>query len=283
VLGIDVGFSERRRTTCFCLFRWEPTAAFLTFRRTTADADKRRAALISLLGADRKVEAVAVDGPLGPGLCRLTHYRSAEALLSQGKMQKRGKPGQTSSPTGQLLHHHATVLATLALEVADVAPASHVDPIHDRRIVEAFPNAFLAALLDNSAFTELERNASDVFWRDLSGSGALVRLCDRLLPGREIKPRLDLVADHDERAGTVCALTAMAVVRGSYVAIGDPLCGDIILPPTSAWGKGATKEPWLRQALEMATVRLRTNPGHRYGFEKTRVHFCEGDTELNRA
>jgi hypothetical protein len=138
VLGIDVGFSEKRRTTCFCLLRWEHDVACLMFRSTTSDPTKRRAALDDLLSHNRQVDAVAVDGPLGPSLCALTEYRSAEALLSQGTMQKRGKPGQTSSPTGQLLHQHATALAGLALELCDVADAAHLEPIHPKRVVEPF-------------------------------------------------------------------------------------------------------------------------------------------------
>lgn len=271
VLGIDVGFSTRSRTTCFCLLRWDADTARFEFRRTTSDAQERRVALAGLLQANRKVEAVAVDGPLGPGLAGLTEYRSAEAFLSQGRMQKRGKPGQTSSPIGQSLHLHATDLATLVLDLADVSDASHAEAIHGKRIVEAFPNTFLAAMIDDSAFTALARNASDVFWQRLIGTGGLKGLSDKLLPNRAVSPRFDLIAHHDERAGVVCALTALAVMHGCYVAVGDPLCGDIILPPLTAWGADEVGERWLRSVLDSAEGRIRRSRKPKRGFAVARV------------
>ena len=270
-----MGFSEKRRTTCFCLLQWKPDVAHITFMRTTSDAGKRRAALIELLGSDRRVEAVAIDGPLGPSLCALTEYRSAEALLSQGAMQKRGKPGQTSSPTGQLLHRHASALAGLALELADVADATHTEAIHPKRLVEAFPNAFLAAMMDEGHFIDLARNASDVFWRRLLESGALEALFERLLPHRRAIPELRHVTDHEERAGIVCVLTALSVARSSFVSVGDPLCGDIILPPLAAWGAGPSGEPWLRSILDNAAARVRALGRTRRGFREVRLHYCE--------
>src|SRR3712207_6344820 len=95
VLGIDVGFSDTRRTTCFCLLSWTRESAEFGFRKTTASEHARRSALVSLCGHNENhVLAVAVDGPLAMGLTHVSHYRAAEALLSQGIMQKRGKPGQ---------------------------------------------------------------------------------------------------------------------------------------------------------------------------------------------
>jgi len=216
---------------------------------------------------------VAVDGPLGPGLCVLSQYRAAEALLSQGAMQKRGKPGQTSSPTGQLLHQHATSLAALALELGEVADSSHSEPIHSKCVVEAFPNAFLAALMDEEEFSTLSRNASDVYWSRLCNSGALTELIDEMLPGRTVAPTVHEVSDHEERAGTICALTALSVVRGSYVAVGDPVCGDIILPPLDFWGKAATGERWLQVMLDGAAARIAKVHPDRRGFREVRLHY----------
>jgi hypothetical protein len=69
-------------------------------RTKTNDADRRRA-LDDLLAGELSALTVALDGPLTRGLKLVRHYRSADALLSQGVFQTRGKPGQTSSPTGQ--------------------------------------------------------------------------------------------------------------------------------------------------------------------------------------
>jgi hypothetical protein len=275
VLGIDVGFSERRRTTCFCLLRWTRDAATLSFRSTTSDPEKRRLALSQLLQDDPKLDGVAVDGPLGPGLCVLREYRAAEALLSQGTMQKRGKPGQTSSPTGQLLHQHATALAALALEVGEVADSSDGEPIHSKCVVEAFPNAFLAALMNEGEFSTLARNASDVYWSRLTSSGALTGLITEMLPGRVVAPTPQELNDHEERAGAICALTALSVVGGSYVAVGDPVCGDIVLPPLDFWGKAATGERWLEVMLEGAAARLARLHPSRQGFREVRVRYSD--------
>ncbi len=271
VLGIDVGFSEARRTTCFCLLEWDATAARMTFRSTTADPVRRRAALTELTKAKGEIAAVAVDGPLGSQLCSLVQYRAAEALLSQGLMQKRGKPGQTSSPTGQKLHQHATALATMALEVCDVAESCHSQAIHHKAVVEAFPNAFLAALMAEADFGVLSRNASDVFWNRLCVSGGLAGLWHELLGNRTLLPRFEEVIDHEERAGVVCALTALCVARGAYAAVGDPTCGDIILPPVTHWGKTSDGEPWLLRLLEEGAERLRGQPERYLGFRGARV------------
>ena len=118
VLGIDVGFSERRDTTCLCLFEWSEALVKLRFKKVGTCADARSAALISLIQNPIHLAAVAIDGPLTRGLRIVPHYRSAEALLSRGVFQKRGKPGQTSSPTGQTLHWHATQLANIVLSEA---------------------------------------------------------------------------------------------------------------------------------------------------------------------
>ena len=194
-------------------------------------------------------------------------------------MQKRGKPGQTSSPTGQALHKHATELAVLALELAHVSDAGHSEPIHPKRVVEAFPNAFLAAMLDDSAFTALARNASDVFWKHLIATGALQGLCDTLLPHRTTSPGLEHVTNHEERAGVVCALTALVVLGGSYVAVGDRFCGDIILPPQTAWGVNAVGQPWLCAVLDAAGSRIRCSRRPKPGFDVARVLSCEMDTK----
>ncbi len=272
VVGIDVGFSPTRRTTCFCLLSWDAQTARFAFDATTADEHARRRALSGLLREDRGVMAVGVDGPLAPGLALVRHYRSAEALLSQGAMQKRGKPGQTSSPTGQRLHEHATRLVTLALEEAQIDPATHDDPIHEQRIVEAFPNAFLAALVGEPRIPALQRNTSDVFWQlALTEPMGLHGLLQLLLPGRSPYPRLEDVVDQEQRAGVICALTALCVARGSYTAVGDPVAGDIILPPMAVWGHSAQNSPWLRRELDAALERVRAARNGQPGFALSRV------------
>jgi hypothetical protein len=145
------------------------------------------------------------------------------------------------------------------LATASIAASSHWEPIHPKRIVEAFPNLFLAAMVDEAALPKLSRDASDRYWELVVGrSRRLEALISGLLPGRRLITNLSLCSNHEDRAGIVCSVTALATATGSHVAVGDPADGDIILPPTDAWGvelQGARSwlEPILRQ--NVATVR----------------------------
>lgn len=209
---------------------------------------------------------VGVDGPLARDLMHVQHYRAAEAILSRGKLQKRGKPGQTSSPTGQQLHLHATDLARLAIQEAVVAEAAHADAIHPLRIVEAFPNAFLLALLEESRIPRLNRDASDRFWPIAAEPfEGLDRVFQLLLPGRQVQPAPGLLTDHEERAALVCALTALSVVADTFVAVGDPVYGDIVLPGISVWGDSGSRS-WLLAEVEANALKMRRQnpptPGH---------------------
>jgi hypothetical protein len=109
VLGIDVGFSAKKRTTCFCLLAWDQSTVTVDFRITGSETTERARTIAELCNC-RELAAVALDGPLVHDLELVKHYRVAEAILSRGVLQKRGKPGQTSAPTGQQLHSHATSL-----------------------------------------------------------------------------------------------------------------------------------------------------------------------------
>ena len=212
VLGIDVGWSPRKKTTCICLLAWDISTARLTFRLVGADGVERRTAVRDLARECGELAAVAIDGPLTSGLRSIRHYRSAEALLSRGTLQRRGKPGQTSSPTGLQLHAHATSLAQLVIEELSIALSSHPQSIHERCVVEAFPNMFMAAIVPEGSLTVLKRDASDRYWDTLvRDSDRLIRLIEHLLPGRRLDYELRECIDHEHRAGVICALTALAV------------------------------------------------------------------------
>ena len=273
VLGIDVGYAPAKKTTCFCTLTWDLTTASLAFCCTTSDSRERAAAVHELV-AEVPLLAVAVDGPLAAGLRHVNHYRAAEALLSRGVMQKRGKPGQTSAPIGQQLHRNATSLAKLVRTRCEVARATHREPIVEERIVEAFPNAYLGALIDENDLPILKRDASDRFWDCLvADSDRLVRHIARLLPGRTLSTDLPSVTDHEERAGVVCALTAFSVAMGDHVAVGDPQDGDIILPACSEWGRrNGTDRAWLDLVLRDNLVTVRAGTRDCRSMPTARVH-----------
>lgn len=262
VLGIDVGFSQKRASSCYCLLAWRAGRVRLSFQKVGIARQERADKLRGVLGNKKRLEAVAIDGPLTQSLRLVPHYRAAEALLSRGVFQKRGKPGQTSSPTGQQLHDHATQFARLILAAQDqggldLDRASHLEPIHELAVVEAFPNQFLAALIPERAIPQLHRDASDRFW-ELAAGATLGNLLGMLLPGHSFECSLEAIKDHDERAALVCALTALAIARGQAIGVGDPVDGDIFLPPSESWGASVSGGgSWMEAALRRSADRLR--------------------------
>lgn len=215
----------------------------------------------------------------------MSHYRAADALLSRGVLQKRGKPGQTSSPVGQQLHRHATELAMLALDSVAVAYSNHWDPIHAKCVVEAFPNMYLAALVHECDFPPLARDASDRYWEILvERSDRLVALISHLLPGRQLITELNKVRNHEHRAGVVCALTALSVVMADYVSVGDTEDGHIILPPQTMWGSGTQEcgtwlEPVLRSNLHAVRRARQAHANHRHARIATNAG-CWGESAV---
>ena len=208
-----MGFSKRKRTTCFCLLRWDAQGSNLTFRLTSTEVAEREAVAQGLLGGIGLL-GVAIDGPLSSGLRLVEGYRAAEALLSRGDFGKRCKPGQTSSPTGQQLHRHATQLSRIVLECGRIAAATRADAIHPRRIVEAFPNAFLAVLTPEREIPSLRRDASDRYWEILtSEQDRLSPLVTGLLPADCPFPPMSSIVDHEERAASVWLLPRSASPR----------------------------------------------------------------------
>jgi hypothetical protein len=257
VLGIDVGYSERRATTGLCVLAWGPRDVTWTVARAHRDEGDRRAALRRLLGEDRSpVLAVGVDGPLRPFLVYDASYRCGDALLARGRFARRGKPGQTSSGGGRRLHAEACRLVALMLEETTVAAPCHACAIADRAVGEAFPNLFLGVLCDDGDYPDRPRRARqwtdelyELRGRTTSMPRRLAALLRSLTRPRVVAGTWD-ITDHDERAALVCALTALCLAAGRFVAAGSPRDGWIILPPADHWGRGARGERWAWRALQ---------------------------------
>ena len=278
VLGIDVGFSEKLPTTCFCLLQYDSQTIRFRFRLAGVGLEERRNALHALVTPQSKLNAVAIDGPLTHGLRIVDHYRAAEALLSLGEFQRRGKPGQTSSPTGKQLHRHATQLAGLVLQETraghlQIEASTHYQPLHESAIVEAFPNQFLAALIPEAHLPALNRDASDRYWEVLvERICGLSGLLHHLLPGCKLDTALEDHTDHEHRAGIVCALTALSVCRRDYAGVGDPVDGDIILPSPARWATSvAGFGSWMEVALRTNVTRVRRSRRNHDNHRDTRV------------
>ncbi len=251
VLGIDVGYSRRRKTTGFCALSWDRRTVRWTCRNAGTGAGVRREVLDTVLpepGPD--LLAVAIDGPLLPQLRVGSRYRCAESLLSRGRFGHRGKPGPSNGGSGRDLHKHATLLAHFILGERHVRVAAHVPAIHGRSIVEAFPTLFLGVLCDEVDYPARARRKRK--WTDTlypATQGTLGTLLQRLLPGRRVDGDLH-ITDHEKIASFVCALTALCVARNRFVAVGAQGDGFILLPPHELWGASAQSEiPWAAREL----------------------------------
>jgi hypothetical protein len=251
VLGIDVGYSARRKSTAFCVLSWDGHEMDWAFERATRDPERRINALRKLLEDRSKVLAVAVDGPLRGGLRLDTRsYRAPESLLSRGKFQRRGKPGPTNAGSGLQLHEEATALAKFALERLSVVQATYAPPIHEQAIVEAFPNLFLGVLCDETDYPRTP--AKKRKWTDSLYPLVKARvegLLRSLLPCYEPQSSLD-IEDHEEIAAFTCAVTALCVAARRFVGVGSQVDGFITLPPSDLWGKQEKDTgPWAEAAL----------------------------------
>ncbi len=231
VLGIDVGFSPKRRSSAACCLKWSADQISWEIERFRADeADRMRA--IALVAGDVSLTAAAFDGPLRRGFDVIGRYRSAEMMLTRRLQPKIGKPGQSSAPVGKMFNSTANDCVLDVMRLCRVGPSMHSVNIDPCAIVEAFPSSFLGLMIAAPESVAVRRgDRSDVYFDHLSNTGALVELLTALLPGRVTIPQFGTVRNHDDRAALVCALTALCAAAGQFTAVGDRADGWIILPP----------------------------------------------------
>lgn len=244
VLGVDVGFSAARATSAVCRLDWTRDRYSWRIERYRAVKPERRAA-IGRVAESQRLAAAAFDGPLRGDLQVVGRYRTAERMLTRQLWRRIGKPGQSSAPVGKLLNAAANEVAADVLELCDVGPArAGPTAIHERAIHEAFPSSFLGMMLAEPATVTARRaDRSDVYFQHAALSGLFERLMAHLLPGRAAGGEFAAVTNHDDRAGLVCAITALCVAAGRFCAVGDR-DGWIVLPPPGFI------QPWARELLE---------------------------------
>ena len=189
-------------------------------------------------------DAIAIDGPIVPGVDEPPIARDCEKILSRAAFSRRCKPGLSHFGFGLQLRDAAT---TIAREMQE-----HV--VAKDKIVEAFPNAFLGVLLDDDdyiAMDKIERgNKSDAYYARLAARHGFDPIFD-LLGWRDDALRATMrdIATvttrtaHDKRAALVCLLTAACALSGKAEYVGDAVGGHICLPPKALWA------PWARAAL----------------------------------
>lgn len=243
VVGIDVGSSPTRRSSAVCVLEWTADHLCWTINRFRALPEERDAVISETIG-ERAVLAAAFDGPFRGALDEIGMYRTAERVLTLRAFRERiGKPGQSSTPVGRALNS-ATNACVRSVLLHHVAPASHAGAVHRLAVAEAFPSSFMGVMLEGPDCPKVQRgNRSDVYFEMLTAQGRLAGLMAQLLPGRRGIQGFADVRNHDDRAGLICAMTALGIAAGCYVAVGDEE-GVIILPPASAMA------PWAREALQ---------------------------------
>jgi hypothetical protein len=230
VIGIDVGCSPTRRSSAACRLDWSASIVSWEILRFRAIEPERERAIAKVAG-NRSIVAAAFDGPLRRGFDIIGRYRTAERMLTRRVRPLIGKPGQSSAPIGKLLNQHANECVHHVVAHSEVQSATHRVPIDRRALVEAFPTAFLGVMIKDPQHLSVRRgDRSDIFFEHLASAGVVDALIEHCLPGRRVVLDLNLVVNHDDRAALVCALTALSVATGDFVAVGDD-DGWIILPP----------------------------------------------------
>ena len=243
VLGIDVGWSDKRKSSAVCRLSWNIREIKWEISRFRA-LDTDREDTINRVVDNRMLLGVAIDGPLRPRFLEVDRYRGAERLLSRGELRKRiGKPGQSSSPNGKKLNDQANKSAIALKKHCRIRKAKHKVRIDECAIVEAFPTTFLGVMLKHPASLNRPKNKqkSDIFFAHLAKNRSLDQFLKKLLGDRKWSENIDEIKNHDDRAAFVCALTALCVVAGNFTAVGDDRDGWIILPPQWAFANWAWK------------------------------------------
>jgi len=240
LLGIDVGFSERRKTTGIASYAFGQPARL----HCVGSLPQDRAEVL----LDRPLyDAIAIDGPIVPTATGPEHViRRCERLLSKGPFGRRCKPGFSHFGTGLRLRLAAT---TIAGEMPGYRRHNGV------RVVEAFPNAFLGVMLDDKTYAAFERiprgKKSDIFFTQASRDRTFDRLFECLdWDDAILREQIEAVArettriSHEHRAALVCVLTAACALSGQAAYVGDEIGGSICLPPLFLWAG------WAKAALQ---------------------------------
>ena len=250
VLGIDVGWSTKKKSSAICRLSWNAQEVEWKICRFRATVDSDQKNTIRHVVANRELLAVAIDGPLRPGFNEIGHYRSAERILSRGELPKQiGKPGQSSSPNGMNLNVQANKSANFVKNLCRIREANHHVRIDKYAIAEAFPTTFLGVMLEAPVVLHGSKQRSDRYFKHLADCQCLDRFLEDMLNDRKLVHTPSGITNHDDRAAFVCALTALCIANEEFVAVGDKKDGWIILPPRRMFAD------WAWDAICESTVR----------------------------
>jgi hypothetical protein len=197
LIGIDIGYSQRRRSNGIAVFRDGELQSLKGL-----GVDERNEALRSIHDAD----VVAIDAPLLPAGAPDTLPRHCERVFSRGVFQKRCKPGMSHvRGTGQSLRAHGRMAAEILIDQRALRPATGSLPrvCAEANIVEAFPNAFLGVVLPEEDFvpppTIKPRGKFDWLYDRWRSRGLFRTIVAAAQLPEEIAARCEDEPDHDLR------------------------------------------------------------------------------------
>ena len=242
VAGIDVGLTLVAPTSGIC--RTGPGGEIVA--HTYIDRLSRTAAF----GFPFKPHVIAIDAPVLQEDVMHYHARACEKVFVWGDFQRRCKCGESQvRGTGQALRRAGADTAhSFAAQVSSgecARPFPRIFGSHN--VIEAFPNAFLGISLPEAIFESVPARGEKFDWlyERWIAQDTPQRLRTLLNWKRERYWQHVLEStQRDERAAVICALTAICVLRGSYVAVGESQGGYFFLPPWSVW------MPWARNTLD---------------------------------
>lgn len=256
LLGIDVGFSQTRRSTGIAIYRHGE----LVTPVCVGSSPQQRSTALQGCGS---FDAIAIDGPILPVGAEPALKRRAESLLVGKGFHNRCKPGMSHHHRGLKLRNATLPIANEMVHLAKPAsPHFGKHLVRERApIFEAFPNSFLGVLLEPTDYDAILPNKheskSDIFFRQVSKNQAFSRLLksldwhdDKLLQALNDACSTRGQEAHDCRAALVCLLTAASALSGKATYVGDEFGGWICLPPKALWAR------WAREALVARKLRL---------------------------
>jgi hypothetical protein len=246
LLGVDVGFSERRKTTGLAWF--SDSGVQVTVSGSSWSERKHD------LPVGSTFRLAALDAPIVP-TSDAGHRRGCEYIFYGGAFARRCRPGLSHHGRGLRLRHAGTQSAYEFANILSAGPlpyGPHV--LAGIPIVEAFPNTFMGVLLPEDSFLSwskfLHLPKSDWLYEQLVELKIIRKLLDRLmLRERSITNVFEQTTNHDERAALICLLTAMFAANGNAVIVGDNGGGWFWLPPIELWAS------WARAGLELELSR----------------------------
>lgn len=163
--GVDIGWSEKRRSSAAAQLSWDDNEITWRIERFRATDTDRMSIFNNVFS--QHLLAAAFDGPLTTGLMPVTRYRFAERMLTAGFQPRIGKPGQSNAPNGIKLNDYANRSALALIGMSALAESKHAHNIHFLAVVEAFPTSFLGLLLQQPLGKRSRRKkAFGQFFRD---------------------------------------------------------------------------------------------------------------------